>query len=169
MGIARKAHWSMIRHTETIGAVGIALAFAACSNSETQPGPSDDGSSLVADGTSETSADVGAMLGDAASSGAMLDAADVLSPQAAPDASSASSHCCKQQPADAGLCALPSYESAPTVESCWSSNAAGNFGRWSCSNDAGGVLCSDNGRSCPVGSPCTLNDLGCAGVVVACN
>jgi hypothetical protein len=67
-------------------------------------------------------------------------------------------HCCVAPAADAS-CTVNAV-----IEPCWSTNAAGNYGLWTCSSGP----CSENGRSCAVGDTCTLPDIGCTGVVKEC-
>jgi len=54
------------------------------------------------------------------------------------------------------------------VEPCLSVNSGGTYGLWTCGTASPQMQCADNGLSCSVGDPCTLVDIGCAGVVQAC-
>jgi hypothetical protein len=44
----------------------------------------------------------------------------------------------------------------------------GTYGHWTCGTDASPTACGDQGLACDVGASCTLEDVGCSGVVQLC-
>ena len=65
-------------------------------------------------------------------------------------------------------CSVLARRTLGVVEPCLSGDSGAGFGSWTCGTGSPQTLCGDNGLSCNLGNPCTLLDVGCAGIVQAC-
>lgn len=113
----------------------------------------------------------GGQSGPAVSVSLVLDgAADVsdVAPPVTPPA-----RCCVLQVPDgssAGNCTTLASTTLGVSEPCLQSqDGGGQYGLWTCGADAAQTQCTDDGLSCDLGAPCTLQDVGCGGIVQACN
>ena len=165
------------------------LAIAACTDS------SDQGSVMDAEASAEAGAEASLEGSASVEAGTSTDSAAVADSSAL-EATAAPAHCCVLTAPDASASGArdgapsdatasstgadsdsPSEAGAATcgpagmpfggqvTEPCLNSNAAGGYGRWTCSSGS----CANNGLSCVVGDTCTLVDVGCTGVVQACD
>jgi hypothetical protein len=92
-----------------------------------------------------------------------------------PDVAAAPTHagrCCALQVPDGSSAVNCTTLAAGTLgvsEPCLENHdGGGQYGLWTCGADASQTQCSDDGLSCDLGAPCTLVDVGCAGVVQDC-
>jgi hypothetical protein len=65
-------------------------------------------------------------------------------------------------------CSVLTSNGFGVIEPCLTGNSGGTYGSWTCGRESPETQCGDNGLSCNLGDPCTLRDVGCAGVVQAC-
>lgn len=113
----------------------------------------------------------GSHSGPAVSVMLVLDGAADVS-DAAPPATTPARCCVLQVPdgSSAGNCTTLARNTLGVSEPCLQSHdGGGQYGLWTCGGaDAAQTQCSDDGLSCQLGAPCTLQDVGCSGVVQVC-